>query len=203
MAGLELGHAGQVVANDALGALQGFVREILQRQASQRQRDAAADAAAMHVDQFERTTAEISDNAVGIVDAGDDAECGKLRLARSRQDFNVRAADALGPGDEVGAVLGVAAGGGGDGEDASHLLDATQRPESPERRQCLGNRVLGQKAGALHLAAEPAQRLLVEDGDEAARHRLIDDETNRVRTDVDDGDAGSALARPLHSRGPL
>ena len=83
------------------------------------------------------------------------------------------------------------------------LLDATQRPESPQRRQRLGNRILGQEAGALHLAAEPAQRLLVEDRDEAARHRLIDDETNRVRTDVDDGDAGSALARSLHSRSPL
>ncbi len=87
--------------------------------------------------------------------------------------------------------------------DAPDLLDAAQRAKAPQRRQRLGNRVLGQEAGALHLAAEPAQRLLVEDGDEAARHRLIDDETNRVRTDVDDGDAGSALARSLHSRGPL
>src|SRR5206468_12521842 len=34
-------------------------------------------------------------------------------------------------------------------------------------------------------------------------HRLIDDETNRVRTDVDDGDAGSALARSLHSHNSL
>ena len=161
------------------------------------------DPAFLHVDQFERTAAEIADNAVGIVDAGDDAERGKFRLARPRQDFNLRAADALGLGDEVGTVLGVAAGGGGDGEDAPDLLDATQRPESPQRRQCLGNRILGQKARALHLTAEPAQRLLVEDGDEAARHRLIDDETNRVRTDVDDGDAGSALARSLHSHVPL
>ena len=70
-------------------------------------------------------------------------------------------------------------------------------------RGTVGDRILGQKAGALHLAAEPAERLLVEDGDEAARHCLIDDEANRVRTDVDDGDAGSALARSLHDRGPL
>ena len=157
----------------------------------------------LHVDQFERAAAEIADDAVRIVDAGDDAQRGKFCLAGARQDLNAGAADALGLGDEVGTVLGVAAGRGGDGEDASDLLDAAQRPESPERRQRLGNRVLGQKARALHLAAEPAQRLLVEDGDEAARHRLIDDETNRVRTDVDDGDAGSALARSLHSRGPL
>ncbi len=30
----------------------------------------------MHVDQFERAAAEIADDAVGIVDAGDDAERG-------------------------------------------------------------------------------------------------------------------------------
>ena len=88
--------------------------EILQRQASERQRHAAADAVAVHVDQFERTAAEIADDAVGIVDAGDDAERGKFCLARSRQDFDLRAADALGLGDEVGTVGGVAAGGGGD-----------------------------------------------------------------------------------------
>ena len=76
MPGLELGHAGQVGADDAFGALQRFVRQVLQRQASERQRDAAADAAAMHVDQFERTAAEIADDAVGIVDAGHDAERG-------------------------------------------------------------------------------------------------------------------------------
>ena len=202
-AGLELSHVGQIGADNTFGTLQRFVRQVLQRQASERQRDAAADAIAMHVDQFERTAAEIADNAVGIVDAGDDAERGKLRLARPRQDLNLRAADALGLGDEVGTVPGVAAGGGRDGEDAPDLLDATERAEPAERRQRLGDRVLGQEAGALHLAAEPAQRLLVEDGDEAARHRLIDDETNRVRTDVDDGDAGSALARPLHRHDSL
>ena len=102
-----------------------------------------------------------------------------------------------------GPLLGVAAGGGGDRVDAADLLDPAQRAKAPQRRQRLGDGVGRQQAGALDLAAEPAQRLLVEDGDEAARHRLIDDETNRVRTDVDDGDAGSALARPLHRRAPL
>src|SRR2546428_84492 len=85
--------------------------------------------------------AEIAYEAVGIVDAGDDAERGKVCLARRRQNFNIRAADALGLGDEVGAVLGVATGGSGDGEDAPDLLDATQRPESSQRRQRLGHRV--------------------------------------------------------------
>ena len=60
---------------------------VLQRQAAERQRHAAADAAALHVDQLERTAAEIADDAVGLVDAGDDAERGQFRLARARQDF--------------------------------------------------------------------------------------------------------------------
>ena len=38
--------------------------------------DCGVDAVAVHVDQFERTAAEIADDAVGIVDAGDDAERG-------------------------------------------------------------------------------------------------------------------------------
>ena len=157
----------------------------------------------MHVDQFERTAAEIADDAVGIVDAGHDAERGQFCLARPRQDFNGNAADAFGLGDEVGTVGGVAAGGGGDRIDAADLLNPAQRAKAPQRRQRLGDGIGRQQAGALNLAAEPAQRLFVEDGDEAARHRLIDDETNRVRADVDDGDAGSALARSLHRRAPL
>ena len=172
--------------------------EILQRQAAERQRHAAADAVAVDVDQFERAAAEIADDAVGIVDAGDDAERRQFCLARARQDLNLGAADALGLGDEIGTVGGVAAGGGGDRVDAADLLDPAQRAKAPQRGQRLGDRVGRQQAGALHLAAEPAQRLFVEDGDEAARHRFVDDETNRVRADVDDRDAGSALARPLH-----
>ena len=73
------------------------------------------------------------------------------------------AADAFGLGDEVGTVGGVAAGGGGDRIDAADLLDPAQRAKAPQRRQRLGDRVGRQQAGALHLAAEPAQRLLVED----------------------------------------
>ena len=137
--------------------------EVLQREAAERQRHAAAHAVAAHVDQFERAAAEIADDAVGIVDAGDDAERRQFCLARARQDFDRHAADALGLGDEVGAVGGVAAGGGRDRIDAADLLDPAQRAKPPQRRQRLVDRVGRQQAGALHLAAEPAQRLLVED----------------------------------------
>ncbi len=141
MTGFELSHAGQVGAHDAFGALQRFVRQVLQRQAAQRQGDAAPDAAAIHVDQFERAAAEIADDAVGIMDAGDDAERGQFGLARPRQDFNGNAADAFGLGDELGTIGGVAAGGSRDRIDAADLLNAAQRAKAPQRRQGLGHRV--------------------------------------------------------------
>ena len=66
------------------------------RQAAERQRQAVAHARAVHVDQFERTAAEIADDAVRLVNAGDDAERGEMRLALARQHLDRRAADALG-----------------------------------------------------------------------------------------------------------
>ena len=157
----------------------------------------------MYVDQLQRAAAEIADDAVGVVNAGHDAECGQLCLARARQDLNRYAADAFGLGDEIGTVAGVAAGGGRDRIDAAYLLYPAERAKTPQRRERLCDGIGRQEAGALNLAAKPAQRFLVEDGDETSRHRLIDDETNRVRTDVDNGDAGSALSRTLHRRAPL
>ena len=87
--------------------------------------------------------------------------------------------------------------------DAADLLYLAQRAKPPERGQGPGDRIRRQQARALNLAAETAQRLLVEDRHQASRHPLIDDETNRVRADVDDRDAGSVLARPLHRKNPL
>jgi hypothetical protein len=179
------------------------MRQILQRQAAERQRDAAANLVAAHVDQFERAAAEIADDAVGFVHARDDAERRQLGLPRARQDLDGDAADALGLGDEVRSVGGVAAGGGGDRIDASDFLDPAQRAEAAKCRQRLVDRVGREQAGALDLTAEAAQRFLVEDRHEAARHRFIDDETNRVRADVDDRDARGVLSRPLHRENSL
>jgi len=202
-AGLEAGNPGQFVLDDAFGAFERFVRQVLQRQAAERQRDAAANLVAAHVDQFERAAAEIADDTVGLVNARDDAKRRQLGFARAGQDFDRNAADAFGLGDEIRPVGGVAARGGGDRINPPDPLHLAQRAKAAQRRQRLGDRVGRQQAGALHLAAEAAQALFVEDRDEAPRHRLIDDETNRVRADVDDRDAGGALARPPHLKNPL
>src|SRR6185437_9336402 len=145
-----------------LGALERFMRKILQRKAPERQRDAAAHLVAADVDQFQRAAAEIADDAIGLVDAGDDAERRQFGLSRTGENLDLGATDALGLGDEVRTVGRVAAGGGGDRVDAADLLDLAERVKAPERGQGLVDCIWREQAGALHLTAEPAQRLLVE-----------------------------------------
>jgi hypothetical protein len=149
------------------------------------------------VDQFERATAEIADQAVGPVDPRHDPVGAELRFTLARQHVDLGAAQALRLGDELLAVRGIAARGGGD---RPHALDAhrvAQRAEPGERRQRLIDRVLGQKAGRMHLATEAAQGLLVEQRGRAAGEPLVDDETDRVGADIDDGDRRAGVEAAL------
>ena len=75
-------------------------------------------------------------------------------------------------------------------------MPSASRVKAPERGQGLVDRVGRKQAGALHLAAEAAQDLLVEDGRDRARQRFVHHETHRVGADVDDGDG-----RPVAARG--
>src|SRR5207245_2679655 len=68
-AALELGQIGQFVPDDTLGALERFVRQVLQGKGAKRQRDTAADTVAAHIDQLERAAAEIADDAIRLVNA--------------------------------------------------------------------------------------------------------------------------------------
>ena len=77
-------------------------------------------ARAADIDKFERAAAEIADDAVGAMNAGNDAERGQFGLARAGEHFDVGADGPLGELDEGGAVLGVAAGRGGDREVLLH-----------------------------------------------------------------------------------
>ncbi len=187
---LELRHLVERLADDAVGALERFVREVLERETAERQRHAAAHAVPAHVDQFERAAAEIADDAVGMVDARDHPRAPTACASRGPDRISiVHGTDALGLGDEVGAVGGVAARRGRDREHASDLHHPAQRAKPLQRGQRLVDRIGREQARALHLAAEAAQRLLVEDRDQAPRQRLVDDEADRVGTDIDDCDA--------------
>jgi hypothetical protein len=53
-----------------------------------------------------------------------------------------------------------------------------ERAKATQRRQGLDDRVGRQQAGGLNLATQSSQSLLVEDRDQAARHRFVDDEAH-------------------------
>ncbi len=99
--------------------------------------------------------------------------------------------------DEGRAVLGVAAGGGGDGERFLHAHGLAQRAKALERRERVLHRVGGEKLRRLHLAAETAQRLLVENLGRAAGQPFIDDKAHGIRADVDDGDRRTVVEASL------
>ena len=105
--------------------------------------------------------------------------------------------------NEIGAVGGIAAGGGGDRVDPADLHNPAQGAKTPQRGQGLCDGVRRQQSRGLNLAPEPAERFFVEERDQAPHHRFVDDETHRIRADVDDRDAGLAFARPLHRKNPL
>ena len=50
-----------------------------------------------------------------------------------------------------------------------------------------------EQPGRLHFAAQPAQRLLVEQRGRAAREPLVDDEAHGIRADIDNGEWRTAI----------
>ncbi len=119
--------------HDVLGFLQRLAGDVLQGKTAERQRHAGPHARAVHIHQLQRAAAEIADDAVRLVNAGNDAERRKMGLARAGEDADRRAADALRLGDEGAAVARVTAGGGGDRPDPAHLQDVAQGAEPLER----------------------------------------------------------------------
>lgn len=79
--------------------------------------------------------------------------------------------------------------------DLADLHDLAERLEPLQRRQRLLDGVGSEQSGRLHFAAETAQCFLVEDRREVACLVFVNNKTNRVRSDVDDGNALRWLAR--------
>src|SRR3954471_24130920 len=76
---------------------------VLQREAAKRKRDTGADLRATHARAFERAAAEVADNAVGMMNAGNYAQGRQLRLPRAGKHADLRAADAF-RGSDKGAA---------------------------------------------------------------------------------------------------
>ena len=187
------------IGDQLLGLLDRLAGQVLQGQAAERQRQTVPHAGTVHVDQFERAAAKIADNAVRLVDTGDDAERGEMRLALARQDFDFGATDALGLGDEGTAVPGIAAGGGGDRPNLGDVLNVAQGAEPYQSRERGIDGFLRQEAGGLHLTAETGEHLLVENRRRRPGQALVNHKAHRVRTDVDDG-YGRTVVEPALDR---
>ena len=113
----------------------------------------------------------------------------------------VRAADALGLGDEGAAV----ARRRGRRRSRSPRACATCMVSHSARKRRSASSALSTASAAsrpvdLHLAAEAGQHLLVEDRRRAARQPLVDDEAHRVRADVDDRDRRPVVEAALGRR---
>ena len=100
---------------------------------------------AVHVDQFERAAAEIADDAVRPVEAGDHAERGQLGLALAGQHLDLGAADPLGRGDEVRAVPASRQAAVASTHSRCDLHGVAQRAEALERVERLLDRVGGSR----------------------------------------------------------
>ncbi len=113
-AGFEQAGAIERLLDHPLGLFDRLRGDVLERKPAERERDAGVDAVPMDIGEFERTAAEVADDAVGFVEAGDDAKRRQFRLAFARDHLDLGAADALGFDNEGLAVPGVAASGGRD-----------------------------------------------------------------------------------------
>ncbi len=112
--------------------VQTVARHVDQAQAAERQRGAVAALLPGNVDDLETAATQIASQAVGIEEAHHDALGGELGLALARQDVDRDAERVGGVGDEGGALVGIAHGGGGDraaGFNAEHGDDHTEALE--------------------------------------------------------------------------
>ncbi len=102
--------------------------------------------------------------------------------------------------DEIRSVRSIARGSGGEHvEGVGARLDG-QRLEAMQRDNGAFDTVLIHAAGGINTLAEPAHDLLVEKDRRRAAQPLVDDEADRVRADIDDGDRGNAPQTPLRFR---
>ncbi len=101
---------------------------------------------------------------------------------------------------EIGAVLGVADRRRRQHMEARHRNGARQRDEAAQILGREPDAVGMQPAGLVDVAAEAAQHLFVEQHARRAVEPVIDDETQRVGADIDDGDRAAAAAVRLTPR---
>src|SRR5262245_50022236 len=85
----------QGLLHQLVGLLERFLRQVLQGQATERQRDAWLHPMASNVSQLERAAAEVPHEPVRLMETGDHAKRGEFRLALAGDHLDPGAADTL------------------------------------------------------------------------------------------------------------
>ena len=183
----------QRLGGDLLGLLDGAVGGFLEPDAAQREALASPRPVVADVDHLDRTATEVAGYPVGLVEAGDDALRGEPRFLAAGENGRLDAGDRFHRGDEIGAVGGVAHGGRRQDVQRGHADLPDQRGEAADGGQRRGDRFRFEPAARRQAAPEPAQFLFVEQRGRRAGEPFVDDETHRVRADVDNRDRPAAV----------
>ena len=175
--------------------------EVGEAQDAERQGRLAQHASAADLDQLEAPAAEVADDPLGAGHPPDHAEGRDTRLVLAAQDVDALAAGLAHPVGEVAPVGRLAHRRGGDQRQPADLHPAG---EPAEPRDGIDRRFDGrvaQPVGMGEVAAEGADRALVEHRLRRPRPAVIDDEPDRIGADVDDPDRLAGLRRRA-SAGP-
>ena len=176
---------GELAIDNLPRLLEIAARRIDQPQAAEGKRRGIAELALAHVDQLEAAAAEIADEAVGVVNAGDDADGSEFRLLGAGQNLDRHVEDALGLGDKVRTILRFAGCRRGDSFDPAHVHLVDERAETAERPERAGDCIGAEPPSGGKRTAEAAQHLFVEQRRGRTRRALINHEPDRVRSDID------------------
>ena len=154
------------------------------------------DAAAADVD---------DDGRLRRVDAVDGGQVNEPGFLGAGDDPRADAGLALDFGEQLAAVLGLAGGAGGGGQDLVHLVGAGQPLELRQRLQRRGHRLAGHLAAVEAAGAEPHHLLFaVDDLEREVGAHPHHDHVDRVGADVDGGEThGTWTAIMSASRAPL
>src|SRR5262249_27520672 len=167
-----------------------------QAQTAERQRGRLSQGVDLNIDELEAAAAEIAGHAVGGAEAHHDSLCGQRGFAFAGEHLDRAPQYRLAAYDEIGAVGGLAAGGGGDG---AHILDAQNAVNGAKPRQgCQGalDALGAEAAGRGNLSAEAAQHLFIKNRRRASHRPFIDDKPYRIGADIDDADGFKLTPAP-------
>ena len=176
----------EAVARPALAARAARDADLRDAQHAEREGDALVHLAAANADQFEAAAAEIADDAVRIRERPRARPRRAISPPRSPDSTSTSRPSRGGSSEEIRAVRAHRAPRRWRRCGACHVhLAGDQRKRSSATSARSDGRRIDQ-LGRGHAPAEPGHHLLVEQDRGNSRRPVIDDETDRIRADVDD-----------------